>query len=71
MGEVHEGVESGNPTDRDSIVGLCCREDMAEELDNHGNQLDIVNEEQLLKEMGILAVLCDEGIKRQVVGWWM
>ena len=41
---------------------------MAEELDNHGNQLDRVDKEQLLKEMGILAVLSDEDIQRQVVG---
>ena len=68
MGEVQEGVESGNPTDRGPIVGLCYREDMTEELDNHGNQLDIVNKEQLLKEVGILAVLSDEDIQRQVVG---
>ena len=52
MGKVQGGVESGNPTDRGPIVGLCCREDMTEELGNHGDQLDIVNKEQLLKEMG-------------------
>ena len=68
MGEVQEGVESSNPTDKGPIVGLCCREDMTEELDNHGDQLDRVDEEQLLKEMGILAVLSDEDIQRQVVG---
>ena len=41
---------------------------MAEELDNHGDQLDRVDEEQLLKEMGILAVLSDEDIQRHMVG---
>ena len=41
---------------------------MAEELDNYGNKLDKVNEEQLLKEMGILAVLSDEDIQSHVVG---
>ena len=48
MGEVQEGVKSGNPTDKGPIVGLCCREDMTEELDNYGDQLNKVNEEQFL-----------------------
>ena len=48
VGEVKDGVKSSNQTDKGPIVGLYCREDMTEELDNYGYQLDKVNEEQFL-----------------------